>query len=390
MDKNLKQFFVKSFVVLLIIHLGYFLYGYFKFEGIGNIYIYTEFYRFKFYDDVSISHFFVTGLFLLFFLIFLLKNHSRRNYSFPNLLKIGGVLLLISFLSFSFFISYSFGMNAKLKTELPEAKFNKDKTLLNVLNPFLYNYTSYNSEKLFNPLNILYPKPYPVTEVVDSTLISGNYYSVEYKYYSIDTLKMLTTDLNKVSAVTSTILDSIGFGKKELLERIIKKNVIKDSTEIIYKGRQVDPQYDVDICKFVENNSLYNPVKGIPVEKQQYDAAVKRYKLIYKYKPDSLVANFQKLDTLLKKYSVQSSITPKRLAKEVAYFKDHNNELLNGINNNYDRKILEEKITTLDRLFYEPNYLHPSIIGIFFSVVGGAWLLGFLIYILFNYKRKTA
>ena len=142
MDKKLKQYLVKSFVVLLLIHLGYFLYGYFKFEGIGNIDIYTEFYRFKFYDDVSISHFFVTGLFLLFFLIFLLKNHSRKNYSFVNLFKIGGLLLLISFFSFSFFISYSFGMNAKMRTELSEAKLNKDKELLNVLRPFLYNYTS--------------------------------------------------------------------------------------------------------------------------------------------------------------------------------------------------------------------------------------------------------
>ena len=179
MDKKLKQFFVKSFVILLFIHLGYFTYGYFKFEGIGNTDVYTEFYRFKFYDDVSISHFFITGLFLLFFLIFLLKNHSKQNYAFGKLFKIGSVLLLIFFISFSFFISYSFGMNAKLKSELPESTFNKDKTLLNVLNPFLYNYTSYSSEKLFNPVNILFPKPYPVIEVVDSTLISDEYYYVE-------------------------------------------------------------------------------------------------------------------------------------------------------------------------------------------------------------------
>ncbi|MCV9927506.1 hypothetical protein OIU83_07580 [Flavobacterium sp. LS1R49] len=389
MDKKLKQFFVKSIVVLLLIHLGYFIYGYYKFEGIGNIDIYTEFYRFKFYDDVSISHFFISGLFLLFFLIFLLKNHSKQNYSFGNLLKIGGVLLLISFLSFSFFLSYSFGMNAKLKTELSETKFNKDKTLLNVLNPFLYNYTSYSSDKLFNPVNILYPKPYPVIEVVDSTVISGHYYSVEYKYYSIDTLKMLTTDLNKISAATSTFLDSIGFGKKELFERIIKKNIIKDSTQIIYKGRQVDPSYDEDICIFVENKSLYKPVKGIPVEKQQFDAAVKRYKLIYKYKKqDSLLSNFKKLDTLLRKYKIETHIIPKDLVKDVYYYKDHINEL-SGINNNLDRKALGEKFTTLERLFYEPKYLHPSIIAIFFGVVVGAWMLGFLIYILVNYKRRT-
>ena len=388
MEIKIKQFFVKSFVILSLIHLGYFIYGYFKFEGIGNTDIYTEFYRFKFYDDVSISHFFITGLFLLFFLIFLLKNHSKQNYAFGKLFKIGSVLLLIFFLSFLFFISYSFGMNAKLKSELPESTFNKDKTLLNVLNPFLYNYTSYSSEKLFNPVNILFPKPYPVIEVVDSTLISDEYYYVEHKYYSIDTLKMLTTDLNKVAAATNTVLDSIGFGKKEFLSRIIKKNTVKDSTLIIYKGREVSPDYDEDICIFLENNSLFKPVKGIPVAKQQYNTAVKRYKLIYIYKPDSLVSNFQNLDQLLKKYKIESHIVPKDLAKDVVYFKNHNNEILNEIRNNFDRKALKEKFATLDRLFYEANYLHPSIIGIFFSVVIGAWSIGFIIYIVVSYKRR--
>lgn len=390
MDKKLRHFFVKSFAVLLLIHLGYFLYGFFKFEGIGDIGLYTEFYRFKFYDDVSISHFFISGLFLLLFLIFLLKNHSRQKYSLGNRLKIGGVLLLVSFLSFSFFVSYSFGMNAKLKSELSEAKFNKDKNLLNALNPFLYNYTSYSSEKLFNPLNILYPKPYPVMEVVDSTLIADQYYNVEYRYYSIDTLKMLTADLDKVTAATGTILDSIGFGKKELLERVIDRNILKDSTEIIYRGREVNPRYDGDICLFVQNKSLYKPVKGIPEGKQQYDAAVRRYKLLYKYPQDSLLSNFQQLDTLLKKYKIESHIVPKDLTKDVYYYKEHPNEPLNRIRNNFERKVLAEKFTALERLFYEPNYLHPSIIGIFFSVVVGAWLLGFLIYLLINHKRRTA
>ncbi|QGK77195.1 hypothetical protein GIY83_04225 [Flavobacterium sp. SLB02] len=328
-------------------------------------------------------------MFLLFFLIFLLKNHSKQNYSFTNLLKIGALLLLISFFSFSFFVSYSFGMNAKMRTELSEYKLNKDKTLLNVLRPFLYNYTSYSSEKLFNPLNILYPKPYPVMEVVDSVMIQNDNYITETNYYSIDTLKMLTTDLNKVSSATSTILDSIGFGKKELLERIIKKNVIKDSTEIIYKGMRVNPDYDENICIFVENKALYKPVNGVAIEKQQYDAAVKRYKLLYKIKQDSLLYNFKQLDTLLRKYKIETSLMPKDLAKDVRFYQSHANEPLNAIRNNFDRKALTDKFNTLERLFYEPKYLHPTIIEIFFGVVFGAWLIGFLIYILFNYKRKT-
>lgn len=389
MEKKLKQFFVKSFVVLLFIHLGYFLYGFFAFKGIANINSYFEFYRFKFYDDVSISHFFISGLFLFFFLIFLIKNHSRYSYSLANLLKTGFVLLLISFLSFSFFVSYSFGQNAKLRSELSEANFNKDKALLNVLNPFLYNYTSYSSEKLFNPVNILYPKPYPVTEVVDSVLISNGYYNTESRYYSIDTLKVLTTDLDKVSTVTSKVLDEIGLDKKELLERIIAKKVIEDSTEIVFRGVEVRPEYDDSICIFLENKSLFKAVAGIATEKQEYNAAVQRYKLLYKYKKDSLQLNFQKLDTLLKKYKVESSIVPKQLATDAFYFREHRDEVLNTIRNSFDRKALMEKLTTFDKLFYEPNYLHPSIMGMYFGVIVSVWLVLFLVYILFNRRTKS-
>lgn len=42
-----------------------FLYGYFTFEGIKKIDICSEFQRFKFYDDVFISHFFISGLLLM-------------------------------------------------------------------------------------------------------------------------------------------------------------------------------------------------------------------------------------------------------------------------------------------------------------------------------------
>ena len=124
MNQSLKQYFVKSFIILALIHLAYFLYGYFTFSGIKNINIYSEFYRFKFYDDVSISHFFVSGLFLFFFLIFLLKNHSKQRYSVVKLMQVGVFLLLLSFVTFTFFISFSFGQNAKLRTELPEKKYN--------------------------------------------------------------------------------------------------------------------------------------------------------------------------------------------------------------------------------------------------------------------------
>lgn len=390
MSSKVYKFFLKAIIILLIVHFSYFLYGYFKFEGLGNIDIYTEFYRFKFYDDVSISHFFVSNLFLFFFLIILIRKHARQQYKRKDLLKISLLLLLISVLSFSFFVSYSFGMNAKLRTELPEDNFNKDKTLLNVLNPFLYKYTSYSSEKLFNVVNILYPKPYPVIEEVDSTKVSDDYYITESKYYSIDTVMLLTATADKMNNQSKALLDSIGFDEHLLSKRIIDKETVKDSTRIIYKGRGVNPRYDNDICIFLENNLLFTPVNGVSITQQKYNAAVSRHNLIYKYGKDSLALNFKKLDTLLKKYNIESEIKPADLANDVLYYRDHNTEPLNNIRNRYDRDAMSQKMATLNKLFYHPNYLHPSIISIYFAVITSAWLFLVVVYMLFNNKKIKA
>ncbi|WP_433831911.1 hypothetical protein [Flavobacterium anhuiense] len=386
MNKNLKRYFVKSVIVLAFIHLAYFLYGYFTFEGLKKIDIYTEFYRFKFYDDVSISHFFVSGLFLLFFLIFLIRNHSRESYTAGNLLKIAACLLLVSFLTFSFFVSYSFGMNAKLKSELSEKKFNDDKRLLNVLNPFLYGYTSYSSEKLFNYENILYPKPYPVIKEED-TIEPGEYAIIETNYYSIDTIKALTSTFDATQSKADSIFDIIGFDKVELNKRVISKTIAGDSTAIIFKSVPVHPEHDEDICIFLENKSLFSPVQGDSIDKQQYQAAVDRYKLLYNTKKDSLSYTFQKLDTLLRKYNIETNLIPKLLTQDVYHYKDNRDEPLNAIRNNFDRKALIEKFTTLDKLFYQPNYLHPNISAIYFAVIFSVWIILFLFYLLFNKKK---
>lgn len=390
MDKQLKKFIIKSVIVLSVIHLGYFIYGYFKFDGINKIDIYTEFYRFKFYDDVSISHFFITGLFLFCFLVLLLRNHSKKKYSVINTVKIGASLLLISFLSLTFFISYSFGLNAKMRQELPEKDFNKDKTLLNVLYPFLYNYTSYSSEKLFNPENILYPKPYPVMAEKDTIYYNPNdteYYSVETNYYSIDTLKVLSSDYKNISSKVISGMADLGLEPKEFTKRIISKKAIGESTEIIFKGNEVDPEYDEDICIFLENKILYSPVHNVSEAKQQYQNAVARYKLLYKYNQDSMLHSFQRLDTLFKKYKIESQIVPKDLSHDVFYFRDHNREPLNEIRNTFDRARLKERFITLERLFYKPNYLHPSIQIIFMIVVLSVWIGLFMLYLIWNYMK---
>ena len=386
MTKNLKRYFIKSVIILALIHLAYFLYGYFTFKGLKNINIYTEFYRFKFYDDVSISHFFVSGLFLLFFLFFLIRNHSREGYKGGNLFKIAGCLLFISFLTFSFFISYSFGMNAKLKLELSEKDFNNDKKLINVLNPFLYAYTSYSSEKLFNYENILYPKPYPVIKE-DDTIVPGEFPIIETNYYSIDTIKALTSTFDKTKSKADSIFDIIGFDKEELHKRVISKRIVGDSTEIIFKSVSVHPEHDEDICIFLENKSLFNPVRGDSIDKQKYNAAVDRYKLLYNTKKDSVTYAFQRLDTLLRKYNIETNLIPKLLTQDVYHYRDNKDEPLNGIRNDFNRKALAEKFKKLNKLFYEPNYLHPSIAAIYFAVIVVVGVLLFLFYLIFNKKR---
>ncbi|UPQ77095.1 hypothetical protein [Chryseobacterium nepalense] len=390
MDKQLKKFLIKSVVVLSVIHLGYFIYGYFKFDGINKIDIYTEFYRFKFYDDVSISHFFITSLFLFCFLVLLLRNHSKKKYSVTNTVKIGASLLIISFLSLTFFISYSFGLNAKMRQELPEKDFNKDKTLLNVLYPFLYNYTSYSSEKLFNPENILYPKPYPVIAEKDTIYYEPDNrenYSVETSYYSIDTLKVLSSDYKNISSKVISGMVDLGLEPKEFSKRIISKKAIGDSTEIVFKGNEVNPEYDEDICIFLENKILYSPIHNVSETTQQYQNAVTRYKLLYKYNQDSMLHSFQRLDTLFKKYKIESQIVPKDLSHDVFYFRDHNREPLNEIRNTFDRARLKERFITLERLFYKPNYLHPSIQIIFMIVVLSVWIGLFMLYLIWNYMK---
>lgn len=391
MDRKLKLFLIKSFAVLAVIHLAYFIYGYVKFGGLRKIYDNTEFYRFKFYDDVSISHVFISGLFLFFFVIFLLRNHSGKSNKLSQKLGMGVLLLLVSFLSLTFFISYSLGLNTKLRTELSEKDLNKDKKLLNVLQPFLYNYTSYSSESLFNPENVLYPKPYPVIKQIDTLYYDSDNkenYTTESNYYSIDTLTMLSADQNKLSNKVESALYSLGLDAKELEKRIISKKKIGDSTQIVFKGVGVNPDYDDKMCIFLENKFLFFPLYEIPEEKQQYHNAVKRYNLLYKYSQDSLLTSFQKLDVLLKKYGIETQIVPKDLTKDVFYYRDHQLEPLNAIRNTYDRKELKDKFATLDRLFYKPNYLHPSIMGFFISAVLGVWLILFLLYLIWNFRNR--
>ncbi len=393
MNKKMRSFLIKSIIVLGLIHLAYFCYGYFKFTGIREIDIYTEFYRFKFYDDVSISHFFITGLFLLIVLILLIRNHSKEKYSTLTLIKIGTALLFIVFLSLTFFMSYSFGMNAKFKQELSVKKFNADKKLLNVLNPFLYPGSNYSSlsETLFNVTNILYPKPYPVMEVKDTVFYDPadkQYFNLESKYYSIDTLKMLTTRYEKLKSATNAVNELLGFDQQELQQRIISKNIRKDSTEIIFRGAEVNPHYDDDICIFLENKTLISPVYGEDIAKQQRQNAIDRYKLLYKLNQDSLLQSFKKLDSLLKRYHVESSINPANLTQDVFRFRGKDQDQLGQIRNNFDRNKLIEKIKNLNRLFYDPKFFHPSIREIFFIVLFSTWLFGFTIFVISTYLRR--
>lgn len=198
---------------------------------------------------------------------------------------------------------------------------------------------------------------------------------------------MLSTDHKKISIKAGAVLDILGLDAKELEKRIISKKEIGDSTEIIFKGSEVHPQYDENMCIFLENKILFSPLPKIAKQKQQYQNAVTRYNLLYKYSKDSLLHSFQKFDILLKKYNIETQIDPKDLTKDVFYYRDHQQEPLNAIRNSYERNNLKEKIETLERLFYSPNYLHPSIRVIFFSVVAGVWFILFSLFLMWNFQE---
>lgn len=298
---------------------------------------------------------------------------------------------MISLFSLTFFISYSLGGNAKIRTELPEKAFNEDKTLLNVLQPFLYSYTSYSSEKLFNPENVLFPKPYPVIAQRDTVYYDpGNrdYYSTQTTYYSIDTLKMLRGDFKNLSRKSRSLLTLAGIDENELKKRVISRKETGDSTQVLYKGIEVHPDYDGDICIFLENKNLFMPIHNIPEPHQQYRNAVTRYNLLYKYPQDSLLHSFRKLNGLLSKYHIENHIVPEELTRDVFYYRDYRQEPLNAIRNNFERNALKVRWAMLERLLYHPNYLHPSIRPIFIGVVLGVWIALFGLFLICIFIRK--
>ncbi|WP_222621939.1 hypothetical protein [Pedobacter fastidiosus] len=183
---------------------------------------------------------------------------------------------------------------------------------------------------------------------------------------------MLTSRYEKLKTETNSACKLLGSDEKELQKRIILKTNRKDSTVIIFKGSEINPQYDDEICIFLENNRLISPLNDQTVAEQQRQNAIERYELFNKLNKDSLLQSFKKLDTLLKKYYIESSINPVALTQDVFYFRDKNHEQLNVIRNNLDRNALFEKINNLNRLSYQPEYFHSSIREIFFIVLFSA------------------
>lgn len=130
------------------------------------------------------------------------------------------------------------------------------------------------------------------------------------------------------------------------------------------------------------------PVRNIPEPHQQYRNAVTRYSLLYKYPQDSLLHSFRKLNGLLSKYHIENYIVPEELTRDVFYYRDHRQEPLNAIRNNFERNALKVRWSTLERLLYHPNYLHPSIRPIFIGVVSGVWIALFGLFLICIFIRK--
>ncbi len=387
----MKNFFIKCIVILFIIHLGYYIYGYYDFKKLSDADAYFDFYKFKFYDDVSISHFFITSIFLGFFTLFLIKNYRSEIVSLKKWFLITTLIFFTISLSCCFFISFSLGQRTKIHVLLPEESFDKDKKLLNILNSFLYNHISGSTFKSFDFLNVLYPDPYPVVLQIDSIYsdsLRQNFLHDEYHYYSIDTLKMKQTTFDGIKKGVDTFFNvlDIKLDKLDLTEKIIAKRKYKDSIEIIYKGSEVNTQYN-DPCIFMMNSYLFKSNKREAIYKQKYDCSKKRYDLLFTYKKDSLVYKFRQLDSLFKKYEIESNINSDQLTNKIMNIKNKNSDIysiVNGMDNYFDRDKLSTNFTTLDNLIYKPNYLNSSIRDIFFYTISIISVIILFLYWLFN------
>lgn len=391
MKLSLKKYFIILIIILLIIHIGYFTYGFNHFKSFEDADIYFTFYRFKFYDDVSISHFFVTSIFLFFSTIVLIKNYRKINYS-PNqigLLLIGIFLTVI--LSCTFFISFSLGQRTKIHTLLTEEKFNEDKTLVNTLNVFLFNNITDKVNDSFDVENVLYPEPYPVIMSLDTIeYMDGSIYEEE-NYYSIDTIVLEEKTYEKLSKLAGTaysVLNDFEIPEIDFKNDIISKQTYNDSIEIIYKGREVHPNND--LSTFMMNSNLFNRVRNKPIFEQRYEAAKERYNLLFTYKIDSLNSKLGQLQNILNKYKIEAEVNSEKLAKNIINANKSGYSIgYLSLDNYIDRPALEARFTTLDKLFYEPQYFHQSIRGIFFIVTITLTLLITLLFLMFNKLKNN-
>lgn len=375
----------------MTIHLGYFIYGYCDFKKLSDADLYFDFYKFKFYDDVSISHFFITSIFLSFFTLLLIKKYRKEIISLKKWILITVAIFFITTLSCTFFMSFSFGQRTKIYAFLPEKSFDKDKKLLNVLNSFIYNQNSGFNHKSFDFKNVLYPNPFPVVEQIDSIYsdsLKQNFLCDEHNYYSIDTIKMKQTTFDGVKKGVDTLFNlfDIKVDKLDLTKRVIVTRKYKDSIEILYKGNDVNMEYE-DPCVFMMNSDLFKSNKREAIYKQKYDCSKERYNLLFTYKKDSLVNKFKQLDSLFKKYEIETHIESEELANKIIYIKKENYGM-DGMDNYFDRQKLTTNFNTLDKLIYNPDYFHSSIRAIFFCVISILSVGILFLFWLFNKLKK--
>jgi hypothetical protein len=89
-----------------------------------------------------------------------------------------------------------------------------------------------------------------------------------------------------------------------------------------------------------------------------------------------------------KKINIETQIVPKDLTKDVFYYRDHQQEPLNGIRNTYERNDLKDKFATLDRCF--TSRIIFILLSWKFSLQWSlsVWFILFLLYLIWNFRNR--
>ncbi|PQJ78223.1 hypothetical protein [Polaribacter porphyrae] len=370
--------------VNVIIHMLFFIIGYFSVSGLEDLKEHYNLSDFFFNTSVLYYNFLISIFIILIWIIFYLRNNAFKNlYSIPKsyLFKQFCIVFIIFLLSITQNYSFRSGLTTKIKSLYDWESVDADIKKFNKAGIFLiHNEDEYEIDKK------QYPKPFPLKmayansleymENIDTTRAYINFKDTYYQFYTINKKKQQEKE------------------RKSILN-------IFENNDIDFTIRDV-----VDITEFKEfiNPSLYNYSKELFVYGQ--DSITKKLQLQHHQKVldernESILKNeINTLLSLAEKYDLDHNLDVDTLLKMV--YNPPNfllTELINpsnpglpqyfkSFNKKYNEEILYSKtlyydLGRIDNYFknvYEA-YFVSSAVGLLYFFIGFAFFLGVVFFI---------